>query len=98
MPRRSEPDCYECKHRSSIPGDAHSRCIHPSIVGTGPVSEVFSIFASVGRMTPVINAVAAANLNVSGNPHGVRRGWFNWPYNFDPAWLNSCDGFEKASS
>jgi hypothetical protein len=21
-------------------------------------------------------------------------GWFFWPYNFDPRWLKSCDGFE----
>jgi hypothetical protein len=32
--------------------------------------------------------------NVTANPAGVRRGWFSWPYNFDPVWLVSCDGFE----
>lgn len=32
--------------------------------------------------------------NVTGNPHGLRKGWFNWPFNFDPTWLTSCDGFE----
>ena len=30
---------------------------------------------------------------VSGNPAGIRRGWFMWPTNFDPNWLVSCDGF-----
>ena len=30
---------------------------------------------------------------VEGNPVGIRRGWFLWPLNFDPAWLVSCDGF-----
>jgi len=30
---------------------------------------------------------------VSGNPHGIRSGWFMWPLNFDPTWLESCDGF-----
>lgn len=30
---------------------------------------------------------------VSGNPQGIRRGWFMWPFNFDPVWLALCDGF-----
>lgn len=31
--------------------------------------------------------------NVKGSDHGRRSGWFNWPLNFDPVWLESCDGF-----
>jgi hypothetical protein len=31
--------------------------------------------------------------NVSGNPMGISKGWFLWPLNFDPIWLESCDGF-----
>ena len=29
------------------------------------------------------------------NPHGVRRGWSNFPLNFDPVWVGKCDGFSK---
>ena len=32
---------------------------------------------------------------VKGALPGIRNGWFNWPYSFDPIWLVSCDGFEK---
>jgi len=32
---------------------------------------------------------------VVGNEHGIRHGWFFWPFNFDPVWLVSCDGFES---
>lgn len=32
---------------------------------------------------------------VEGNDYGIRSGWFLWPYNFDPVWLESCDGFKK---
>jgi len=35
---------------------------------------------------------------VSGVPHGVRSGWFMWPFNFDPVWLVSCDGFSPKQS
>ena len=31
---------------------------------------------------------------VKANEHGIVKGWFSWPVNFDPIWLKSCDGFE----
>jgi hypothetical protein len=34
-------------------------------------------------------------LNVRGSAHGVKNGWFLYPFNFDPTWLESCDGFEQ---
>lgn len=30
---------------------------------------------------------------VTASPRGVQGGWFRWPLNFDPVWLQSCDGF-----
>ena len=35
-----------------------------------------------------------ASATVVGHETGIRRGWFTWPVNFDPAWLISCNGFE----
>ena len=32
---------------------------------------------------------------VIGDAHGIRSGWFFWPFNFDPTWLRSCDGFSE---
>lgn len=37
-----------------------------------------------------------APFKVKGNPTGIRRGWFNWPFNFDPVWLEECEGFTPA--
>lgn len=41
---------------------------------------------------------ACANLStgptIKGSMHGVRNGWFFWPFNFDPIWLEACGGFE----
>jgi hypothetical protein len=31
---------------------------------------------------------------IEGDEHGIRNGWFNHPFNFDPTWLRRCDGFE----
>lgn len=33
--------------------------------------------------------------NVKFSDHGTRMGWAFWPFNFDPVWLISCDGFGK---
>lgn len=33
--------------------------------------------------------------HVRGTPHGIMNGWFMWPMNFDPVWLESCDGFSE---
>lgn len=30
-----------------------------------------------------------------GDEHGIKKGWFFHPYNFDPVWLRYCDGFKK---
>lgn len=37
---------------------------------------------------------ANRSASVVGNRHGERNGWFYWPINFDPIWLESCTGFE----
>jgi hypothetical protein len=34
-------------------------------------------------------------LGVVGNPHGIKNGWFFWPLNFDPVWLEACNGFTE---
>ncbi len=86
-----KPNCYECKHRDGVPGSAHSRCRHPRVdIIKGPLAEILTIMGPrAGSIFSQVNP-----LGVSGNAHGIRQGWFNWPYNYDPTWLESCNGFE----
>lgn len=35
------------------------------------------------------------NAKVKGNPHGIANGWFMFPINFDPVWLEKCDGYTE---
>ena len=74
-----KPDCYKCEHRGDLVGDCHSKCKHPSTDEVG-----------VKRITD-----AAIALGIQGDPHGIIKGWFNWPYNFDPIWLKRCNGFKR---
>jgi hypothetical protein len=32
---------------------------------------------------------------VVGSMHGIKNGWFFYPVNFDPIWLEECDGYEE---
>jgi hypothetical protein len=82
MAKKEKPNCYECKYCGKLAGSCHSRCEHP-----------IANFASVGRVSPVTEQDAATSLDIKANYHGIKNGWFNWPYNFDPTWLENCEGF-----
>lgn len=88
-----KPNCYQCKWRGTLPGDAHSCCRHSSNaeILSNPLAQIFGLMASIGRTSPL---QVESKLKVKGNPHGIKMGWFNWPVNFDPVWLLECDGFE----
>ena len=83
-----KPNCYECQFRGEIPGDAHSRCLHPELgkQDDNPFGAMVAMMRGSGRE-------AARKLNIQGHEQGIRRGWFAWPANFDPTWLVNCDGF-----
>lgn len=41
---------------------------------------------------------ANPDAKVVGNAHGIRKGWFFHPINFDPVWLVSCTGYEAKNT
>lgn len=89
-----KPNCYDCRHRREIPGDCHSRCEHPRVGELNPLSALLSLLGK--RIKGPCSGLSdlQKSLGVTGNPHGAKNGWFCWPYNFDPVWLESCAGFE----
>lgn len=84
----TKPNCYACKHRRDLLGDAHSKCVHPRISQEDAI--LSPLLGILGMPSP-----AQKRLNVSAHQHGIKNGWFAWPINFDPCWLITCDGFEK---
>jgi len=95
-----KPNCDECKWQGDVPGSVHSCCDHPEVQADHVVGDalagLMSMLAPVGRTPPMRAAGPAQKLNIKGDAYGTRSGWFNWPWNFDPAWLENCDGFEAA--
>lgn len=89
-----KPGCYECKHRGNTIGSHHSCCNHPTNAATlaNPLAQILGAMHSSRRTGPISGDLTP--LKVKGNAHGIRSGWFMWPINFDPVWLEECDGFE----
>ncbi len=104
MSETTKPNCYNCVHRREVPGSAHSACGHPVAQPVGQKSPFMNLAGIVGKRGGN-DLVAMASffgegperamnaLHVKGAELGVRRGWFIWPVNFDPVWLENCDGF-----
>jgi hypothetical protein len=66
--RNKMSECWSCKNKRPIPGDAHISCAKP-------------------------------DANMTGNKHGIRSGWFMYPFNFDPVWKEKlCDNYESDAS
>lgn len=88
-----KPNCYACKHRATIPGDAHSSCRHPATKNEAndPFSGLVMMLAGAASGQP---PAGSRELGITAMSHGILNGWFYWPYNFDPVWLLSCKGFE----
>lgn len=80
----TKSDCYKCKYRRELVGDAHSSCGH---IGASPIALL--LFAA-GQ-----TEMNTKQIHIRGNTHGVRSGWFMWPMNFDPVWVEICTGFEQ---
>ena len=89
-----KPDCYKCKHRGEVPGSAHSRCNHPEakqqMEAMGPMAELIGLLGKRGPGLPLVSS-----LGIKADAHGIKNGWFVWPANFDPVWLEACNGFDS---
>ena len=94
--KKQKPDCYKCKWRKDCVGSAHSQCIHPK--NEAVINE--SVLKMVMFLTHFKGAsmILKGGVKVRGNQHGINNGWFMYPFNFDPVWLEECDGFEPISS
>ena len=87
--------CYQCKYRGNISGDRHSCCKHPDAkLSNNPLNNFKIIITSISN-TKLKSNSAIHKLNIQADEYGIRSGWFNFPWSFDPVWLKNCDGFEN---
>jgi len=81
-----KPNCYTCKWRANLPGDAHSQCVHPETGGPRDQFDALVSLLSGSQVGPL------EKLGIKLDAHGFRNGWAYWPANFDPVWLLACNG------
>lgn len=57
-------ECYQCKHKRNVAGNAHIGCANP-------------------------------DPEMTGSEHGIKNGWFFYPFLFDPVWKEKrCKNFD----
>lgn len=86
-------NCYECKYRGTLPGNCHSKCEHPACKQVANDNPMVGLMATLGGHRGGVGCVSPRELNIKASPHGIANGWFSFPFNFDPVWLENCDGF-----
>lgn len=89
--------CYSCTFRRGAPGSAHSSCAHPSLARSLEAQDPLMKLQSLLRhhCPPISARSPARELGVGIDKHGFEQGWANWPWNFDPVWIESCNGWES---
>jgi hypothetical protein len=86
-------NCYECKFKGSVPGSAHSSCnFLKEIVGDKQGASLIELLLSAGtiKLTATDKKTGVEKPMVSLSEHGVKNGWANWPFDFDPIWVEEC--------
>ena len=82
-PRKA--DCYKCIHRENALGSAHSSC--------HTLGDKSLLWLALGAL-PSIDTDSGRVPVIRANETGIRKGWFAWPIDFDPVWLEWCLLFE----
>lgn len=87
-----KPDCIKCKFSRPIPGESHIQCRHPSFenIYKDPLAEIAVIMGKRFQAHGISDTC-----QVTAKLQGIRMGWFNHPFNFDPVWLITCTGYQE---
>lgn len=87
-----EKKCYSCKFRGTVPGSVHSSCkvMRESTANDPKAIELEMMLAT--HMVELTDKKTGEPL-VKLNEHGIKKGWANWPLDFDPVWVESCRFF-----
>lgn len=87
-------DCHKCIYRGNVPNSVHCSCKHPAALELISFSD--ELFDFLKTLTNEHKLKKIYRLNLQAAEQGIEGGYFIWPFNFDPTWLQNCDGFEEA--
>lgn len=72
-------NCHDCRFSKNIPGDCHIAC---GALINDKAASLLAIHLMIGNYNCV-----KETMGISFNPHGVQSGWCNFPFNYDPVWI-----------
>lgn len=76
-------NCYSCKYRKNVPGDAHIQCGYPLLKSNDRITISMMAIAQ----PEAFNQVVKENFGFTADIGGLRSGYFCFPENFDPTWM-----------
>lgn len=93
-----KPICTNCKYRGTVPNSCHSSCHHPiaqEIVGNSDT--LLSMMKSLIEDNKLgYTGSLGLKLKKDYEEYALSNGYFIFPINFDPGWIENCNGFEEA--
>ena len=87
-----DADCYNCVHRRNVVYSAHSRCVVRT-PDTDRDMELLTTWQNIFISVDVDGDNYTTRM-IEAASHGIKNGWFNYPLNFDPVWLEKCTLFK----
>jgi len=65
-------------------------CVHRKTIPGDAHSKCDHPEALISLIMPEITSI-----RVKGKLHGIKNGWFSWPLNFDPTWMEDCNSYKE---
>lgn len=76
-------NCFNCDFKGSVAGSCHSSCNYPKI----DKHTKLKIYTGIISNFPETNQFLKENFGFTVDKHPVVNGWFNFPIDFDPSWI-----------
>jgi hypothetical protein len=85
-------NCNQCVHKRSNIGTHHIACavIGDKIIDNGNIHIARLMGGDPLFTVTLIGEIPSLSVLLEINPHGFKKGWANWPLNFDPIWIDTC--------
>ena len=92
-----EAICNNCRHRGTVPNSVHSSCHHP--LATEIISNSGLLFSMMKSITGDSELGYTGDLEIELKKgyegYAIDSGYFIWPINFDPGWIENCNGYKE---
>lgn len=76
-------NCLNCDFKGTVAGSCHISCNYPKFDDKNKLNISILLLGNF----PEANSFLKSNFGFSIDQHPVLNGWFNFPFDFDPSWI-----------